>query len=150
MNNIENADSRYDIRQLSLITGLTDRTLRNYINSGVLRGEKIDGAWRFTEEQIQGFVSDPAVLPSIRAKKNAAVFDFLKDTKKQKNRCCIILDIPEGDGKAASRFFCNAICNGGYSDISFSFESVKCVPRIIVTGNTQEVLELVNRYHDLS
>ena len=33
---------RYDLNMMATITGLTTRTLRNYINMGLLQGEKID------------------------------------------------------------------------------------------------------------
>lgn len=40
----------YTIKDLSMISGLTDRTLRTYLKMGVLVGEKADGSWRFSEE----------------------------------------------------------------------------------------------------
>lgn len=33
----------YVINELVMFTGLTDRTIRNYLSSGILRGEKVDG-----------------------------------------------------------------------------------------------------------
>jgi DNA-binding transcriptional MerR regulator len=45
----------FTIDDLSTITMLSTRTLRNYITQGFLDGEKIDGAWRFTSEDIETF-----------------------------------------------------------------------------------------------
>ena len=42
----------YSIKDLTKISGFTDRTLRNYLKLGVLIGEKKDGQWYFNEEQI--------------------------------------------------------------------------------------------------
>ena len=58
----------YTISDIVAITGLSDRTIRNYISQKTLVGEKTDGAWRFTPEQLGAFMNDPNVLPSIRAK----------------------------------------------------------------------------------
>ena len=43
----------YSVRQLAECTGLSDRTIRNYLASGILEGEKTEGGWRFTPEQVE-------------------------------------------------------------------------------------------------
>lgn len=45
---MEGSGKYYLISHLVLLTGLTDRTIRKYISSGILQGEKIDGLWHFT------------------------------------------------------------------------------------------------------
>lgn len=45
---MENTEKYYLINHLVMITGLTDRTIRSYIASGILQGEKINGLWHFT------------------------------------------------------------------------------------------------------
>ena len=83
----------YVINELVMFTGLTDRTIRNYLSSGILQGEKVDGMWRFTSDQVEEFVKHPAVRPSILAKKNGLVYDFLADDQKKTQEVCVILDI---------------------------------------------------------
>lgn len=58
----------YTLGHLSQITGLTDRTLRSYLKNGILEGEKINGIWHFSEEQLDAFFRHPAVRPSIQSK----------------------------------------------------------------------------------
>lgn len=82
------------ISHITLLTGLTERTIRNYISSGILKGEKINGLWHFTPEQVEYFISHPAVRPSILAKQNSAVYDFLLNSKKEKCEICMIIDFP--------------------------------------------------------
>ena len=137
----------YNIAAISMITGLTDRTIRNYISAGLLMGEKINGLWHFTPEQVEAFIADPVVYPSIRAKNNALVYDFMSDGKKKNHQSCIILDLPGDDKKAAAEFFCYAINNGNFRNIQFSLDAVKKDPRVILRGNTDEVLKLVNQYY---
>lgn len=137
----------YNIAAVSMATGLTARTIRNYIASGLLQGEKINGIWHFTPEQVEAFIADPAVYPSIRSKNNALVYDFMADGKKASHQACIILDLPGDDRKKAAEFFCYAINNGDFRDIHFALDAIKSEPRVILTGNTQDVLALVNRYY---
>lgn len=137
----------YVINHLVMFTGLTDRTIRNYIASGILQGEKINGLWHFTPEQVDNFVRHPAVRPSILAKNNSMVYDFLLDNKKKKQEICVILDTPYDDKKSVAEFFCYNIANGDYHDIQFSFDGVAEMARVILKGDVTEVLRLVNEYH---
>ena len=99
----------YFISHLVLITGLSDRTIRNYISSGILKGEKINGIWHFTPEEVDDFVKNPLVRPSIVAKNNSVVYDFMLNDSKNEEEACVILDIPKGDRKEISEFFCYSI-----------------------------------------
>lgn len=77
---MENTADYYVINQVVMFTGLTDRTIRNYISSGILQGEKINGVWCFTPEQVEAFISHPSVRPSILAKNNGLVNDYYSKT----------------------------------------------------------------------
>lgn len=143
---MEHAENYYLINHLVLFTGLTDRTIRNYISSGILQGEKIDGLWHFTPEQVESFICHPAVRPSILAKQHSAVYDFLSDNKKDDFEICMILDIPGSGKKEIAEYFCYHISNEDYQNIHFSFDGVTKVPRVILKGNAAEVLRLVNGF----
>lgn len=137
----------YVINHLVMFTGLSDRTIRNYIASGILQGEKINGLWHFTPEQVEEFVRHPAVRPSILAKNNGLVYDFLLDTKKTGQEMCVILDTPCADKKTVAECFCYSINSGGYHNIQFSFDGVMETSRVILKGDAAEVLRLVNEYN---
>ena len=146
MNNQTAEGNYYTIGHMVQFTGLTDRTIRNYIALGILEGEKINGIWHFTPEQVERFVRDPAVKPSIQAKKNAMVFDFLLGNPKAGRRACVILDLPGEDEKKTAEFFCHSITEGDYHDLRFSFDSLNGTPRVILSGDAGEVLPLVNAF----
>ena len=137
----------YLISHLVLATGLTDRTIRKYIASGILKGEKIDGLWHFTPEQVESFIRHPAVRPSILAKSNGLVYDFLLNDRKKEPEACMILDIPNADRKTLAEFFCCRISEGNYRNLRFSFDGVGKTPRVILKGDAREVLTLVNAYY---
>ena len=143
---MENTGNYYLISHLVLSTGLTDRTIRNYISSGILQGEKINGLWHFTPEQVDAFICHPAVRPSILAKNHAAVYDFLLDTKKDDFEACVILDVPGRNRKEIAEYFCYRISTEEFQNIHFSFDGVAAVPRVILTGNAADVLRLVNGF----
>ncbi len=138
----------YTIGHITIMTGLTDRTIRRHIAAGFLTGEKINGVWHFTPEQVEAFMRHPAVRPGIVAKQNAVVYDFLLDTKKQTEQICLILDAPDAKEKPLYEHFAYAINNGSYRGISFTFESLQGQPRVILRGNAKDVLELVNTYYE--
>ena len=144
---MQDTGNYYLISHLVLATGLTDRTIRKYIASGILRGEKIDGLWHFTPEQVEEFIRHPAVRPSILAKKNALVYDFLLNDRKTEPEACLILDLPGADQKGAAEFFCCRISKGNFQNIRFSFDGAGRTPRVILKGNTREVLALANEFY---
>lgn len=146
MEKFETTGNYYLISHLTLITGLSDRTIRNYIASGILKGEKINGLWHFTPEEVNAFLRHPSVMPSIQAKHNAIIYDFLADRKKTEQEACLILDLPGHDPKTVAEFFCYAITNGDYSNIRFSFERSNGDPRVILRGKPHDVMKLIENY----
>ena len=47
----------YSINELAVMTGFTTRSLRNFIQMEFLKGEKVNGEWQFSTEQIENFFS---------------------------------------------------------------------------------------------
>ncbi len=134
----------YTLKDLIMITGLTERTLRNYLKLGILVGEKKDGIWCFGVEQIEELMQNETVRAAMHAKRQAIVFDFLNATKKKENSICVILDLPKDDAKEVSRFFCEAVsCRRG---LEMSFESKKGNNRVILKGGEETVLDILREY----
>ena len=143
---MENSNHYYLISHLVLASGLSDRTIRSHIAAGFLQGEKINGLWHFTPEQVENFFRHPAVRPGILAKQNAAVYDFLLNGKKESRQSCVILDLAGAEQREVAEFFCYRISNGDFRDIRFSFDGVGDVPRVILSGDMAEVLRLMSDY----
>lgn len=138
----------YLINHITLFTGLSDRTIRSYISSGILRGEKINGLWHFTPEQVEAFIRHPSVKPSILAKKNALVYDFMLDSSKPTHQICTILDLPGDDPKAVAEFFCDTINHGNFRNLRFSFDTLGSAPRVILNGDPKDVISMIQSYYD--
>ena len=48
----------YSISDIAKLTKLTDRTIRNYLANGTLKGTKIGGQWRFTQNDVKALFNN--------------------------------------------------------------------------------------------
>lgn len=136
----------YTIQEVALMSGLTDRTICNYIRDDILEGEKTDGVWQFTTEQVCRFFEHPSAAKSIHAVKNGQIFGFLADKWKKRPQICVILDLVGEDAPSVSTAFCERINAGHYeSDLTFSLEYMNNYPRVILRGQPDEVLKLIQQ-----
>ena len=138
---------QYNLNDLALMTGFTTRTLRNYLNQGLLEGEKENGLWQFTPEQLDRFFSEPFVKEGLRIKRSSAVFDFLAEKDRKEARTCVVLDFPADrrKGDAISAFFCRELQKA--SDLSFSYGWDKGFARVILTGAADAVEKILKAYY---
>jgi hypothetical protein len=140
----------YTLNNIATMTGLTTRTLRNYLQMGLLIGEKVDGVWRFSEEQLYAFMDNPTVRQGMHAKQNAIVTDFLLMGGRKENRTCVILDycMDWDDAKRAIDFFCEKINEQGDDELRFGMERHKKNVRLIISGSETAVKEIMKRYYE--
>ena len=139
----------YTINDIATMTGLTTRTVRNYMKLGILDGEKMDGTWKFSIEQVSAFMADKNVQPSIQAKKNGVVFDFLADKYKKVNEICTILDfqVSEEEAMEISDFFCKETCKENIGNMKFSFSYENGFARVILKGTEDFVSDIMKKYY---
>lgn len=141
----------YTINDLAVITSLTTRTLRTYLKTGQLSGEKIDGVWQFDEEALDSFINNSSVRPSILAKHKAILFDFLNDTHKKTDAVCITFDLPGSaeNAQEASRYFCEQVSKSDGGPLRFAFEETPTGGRGYLSGSPDTVLPMLNEYFRL-
>ncbi len=140
----------YTLNEVAQMSGLTTRTLRNYLSMGLLKGQRDSKCWSFTPEEISAFLGHPTVAPAIRAKRNGVVFDFLTDKRKKDKSICLILDLPDSDGCALSRQFTELFNQNEAGDgCTFSFDYTSGYSRVILTGPAEDVLALTKEFQAL-
>ena len=83
---------KYSIEDVSKMSGLTTRTIRNYLKDGLAHAAKEDGKWVFTSDEFVDMLSNNYISAAIKAKNNAPIFDFLADEKKKSNSICMVID----------------------------------------------------------
>ena len=139
----------FSINDLAMMTGLSTRTIRNYLSAGFLTGEKVDGNWTFTAEQVEEFTQNKAVQPSIKAKKNAIVFDFLGSKPYSGDRMCAVLDLASKEAMPASVFFCERISEcSPEAELHFASDPVGTGVRLILSGSPKDVMSLLNQFYE--
>ena len=137
----------YSIAEVAMFTGLTDRCIRNHIAKGYLQGEKVDGAWRFSSDQVGEYFLHPVVKAGMAARKNGVVYDFLQDTFKKTPQVCFILDIPDmAQADPAATFFLKEMNSDAYKGIRYAFDNLNGIPRVILTGDADAVLRMLAKY----
>ena len=138
----------YTISEVILMTRLTDRTIRNYIKLGLLEGEKKNGVWVFTKEQVSKMMSEPYVKQAIQIKRDVMIDHFLKEQRKKEASLCSVLDYPSIQENVAQRLCDTAIDYMNTQkpknvELSYSYDHQACLARFIVKGPTQRVMELL-------
>ena len=86
----------YTVEDIANMTSLTTRTIRNYLKDGILKGRKIGGQWRFTEEDIEMFMDSGSYRKDFVDKLKQDVIDFMdgvydfQDDAEEIQTCSII------------------------------------------------------------
>lgn len=140
----------YTINHVALMSGLSSRTIRNYMKMGFIEGEMINGVWHFSAEAVGDFFANPSVAPALRAKRNALIYDFLSDDCKQGNEMCAVIDnrATLDEANAMSEFFCYTINTEGLDCVRFGFSFNGSHARVILTGPEDAVQQLLARYYN--
>ena len=139
---------RFNIDDLAMITGLSTRTIRNYIADGFLVGDKSSGSWQFTLDQVDSFLQNKKVQPTLRSKKNAIVYDFLGSPHKDADMMCVVLDLPSDQALHASILFCKYISEvEAKAELRFASDRIGQMVRLILSGSDADVMDLLARYY---
>lgn len=141
----------YTINEVAVMTGFTTRSLRLFIQQGFLEGEKIDGKWSFTVEQLEAFISNPNIKAGIKIKNNALVYDFLADFEKSDSKTCIILDFhisSNEEFEEISTFFCTAMSDENVSASKMKLERQNNSVRLILTGPEDFIADVMKKCYE--
>ena len=135
----------YTVADVAEFTGMTGRTIRNYLKDGTLTGTKIGVQWRFTEEDIKRlFHKESFVIET----PTQHVRNFMSGTDSSLERLCSIIDLPGLSEDEGNELFDSL--NGRDEDLSVSREFFEDsgVFRICISGGTSSVesaLKLIKR-----
>ena len=141
----------YTINEVAVMTGFTTRSLRLFIQQGFLAGEKIDGKWNFTVEQLEAFISNPNIKAGIKIKNNALVYDFLAEFEKSENMTCIILDFhisSNEEFEEISSYFCAAMSDENVSVSKMKLEKQNNSVRLIISGPEDCIADVMKKWYE--
>lgn len=136
----------YSIDDISKMTMLSTRTIRNYIKLGLLNGSKTNGYWQFTSDDISKFMNNDYVTQSLNTKRNSLIYDYILNDSKSINSVCSIYDYPvENNIEAKSLYnkILKKINSNEYNNLKFSYNYSNNMVRIILIGDPNEINELI-------
>ena len=134
----------YTVADVAQITGLTSRTIRNYLKDGTLTGQKIGVQWRFTEDEIKKLFSRQTPGQSSPSQ---IVKSFLGEQERETSAFCALLDFPgvtQLDGMELYRRLQEA-CKEGISSMSYEYHDEGQLLRIAVSGDIEAVMDLLEQ-----
>ena len=85
----------YSIADIAKLTKLTDRTIRNYLSNGTLKGHKVGGQWRFTKDDIKALFSNDKFGDDMKVITEKRIVSYYNDKIEfeTNNHCCSIFNI---------------------------------------------------------
>ncbi len=134
----------FTIEDLAGMSGLSTRTIRNYITSGQLEGEKNDGIWRFTPEQFGRFLQQDMVRQSVQAKANGIVYDFLLTERRKEAEGCFIWDIPVSGDEAEQVLREKLMERVNASGVKCAYRFENGTARAILTGSPSALAGVIS------
>ena len=137
----------YRLKDVAMITGLTERTLRTYLRLGILKGKKEGRVWHFDMEELTDFLGHKAVKSAMESNRNTLVFDFLNDSFADDDMACVILHLEKGKSMKTANFFCDAV--NKREGVKMRFDTLRGTNQVILVGKVDTVDAIVDEYQNL-
>lgn len=140
----------YTVADVAALTGLTSRTIRNYLKDGTLHGKKIGVQWRFTEDDINALFQEVDFAQKLQGIEDNLVADFLKETARDEETECRILDIPdvtEEEWKRSLQKIRGEIDERkeGMPEFAWEYETEGNMLRVVIAGRPKDTERMVKR-----
>ena len=140
----------YTVDDIAQMTGLTSRTIRNYIKDGRLNGKKIGVQWRFTKEDINELFKEQDFTDSVEKAKNQLVIDYINAKEIKDISSCTIVDYPCSNSEEMESL-CNKVLDiineykkTGFIKFSYQYFEEYKKARFIIIGEIEWVQKLLN------
>ena len=134
-------DRPYALADIARMTGITERTLRKYVGSGALAGEKIAGKWRYTAEEAGRFLDRPEVKKLAARHRRALADDFLNTRIKPAPSMLCVLDMPGAPETFLESLL--AACEG--VQMAYAFDRATGMTRVTLVGAPEAVGKALSR-----
>lgn len=140
----------YTVADVAALTGLTGRTIRNYLKDGTLHGKKVGVQWRFTENDIEALFQEADHAQELTEARDNLVADFLRKTDRTEEMECRIVDIPRVEEELWKKNLKKlrqeiGEKRGGAPDFAWEYETDGKLLRIAVVGRTKDAEWLIKR-----
>lgn len=143
----------YTVEEIATMTSMTTRTIRNYIKDGLLKGRKIGGQWRFTEEDIKNLMDNGTYRENYFSNLKQDVLDFIDGVNTFADnigeiQTCSIIDLYEEKEIVKNKQdklmeFINSQQDtvGNYMSFSSNYIESELKTRIVIFANPKYLIE---------
>lgn len=134
----------YTVADVAQVTGLTSRTIRNYLKDGTLTGQKIGVQWRFTEDEIKKLFSRQS--PGQRSP-SQIVRGFLGEQDRARAEACVLFDFPDISELEGMELYqkMQEICCGEVGSMSYEYHEESRLLRVALSGDAEAVMDLLDQ-----
>ena len=136
---------KYTIKELSLMSGLTTRTIRNYLKLGLLKGSKENNKWIFNEDDTIEFFKNSYVKQSIEIKNLSLV---LESFNSEKEEVCNIIKIKDTLYENNIISIYNQI--NSYDNFSFKMHKENEIVKMVFRSNIETSLKFLSFINQLT
>ena len=137
----------YTVSDVAQMTGLTERTIRNYIKDGKLQGKKVGVQWRFTEEDIGNLFQDPSVSGKVMENNHEKITRFIEQKPIAETGAILINEAVENEKELEKKVekiidFVNQNKNFRFSYQYFKEDKIA---QFILIGNIKTIGEFMEK-----
>lgn len=120
-------DKLYTVDEVAQMTRLTSRTIRNYIKSGLLRGKKVGGQWRFSQIDIENLMSISTAAAKMSSANRRDVLNFIDRTEPHTAQVCAVADLQLSQGAAEklAQKICKIASQTEEENLRFHYEYIE-------------------------
>lgn len=143
----------YSIADIAKLTKLTDRTIRNYLSNGTLKGHKVGGQWRFTKDDIKALFSNDKFEDDMKVVTEKRILSYYNDKIDFEidNHCCNIINLKIKDKETRKNFYkeFKEIPNDKNKKEQILFFEENGDIKIVIINSIEfsyKIMELVRRY----
>ena len=147
----------YTVSDVARIMHMTERTIRNYLKDGILKGTRVGGQWRFSRDDLEDLIQNSTFRKKVKDNASQKAKDYIdrKVAILGDLTVCAVIDYKHEDqdyldklecqaGKIVSEYKGNvhltAISENGIGRCTI-IGTIECVTRVLEVFKTIEVKE---------
>lgn len=146
-------EKTYTVKEIAQKLHLTDRTIRNYLASGQLKGTRVGGQWRFSQTDIMNLFQTSEFRKKVKDKANSNAKDFIDKKLDMEGpvTVCAIINYENKDQDYMDKLECEAgkIALNYKGNVKFTAVSEKGMGRCTVIGTIECVSRVLEVFKKL-
>lgn len=137
----------FTVKDVAMMAGLSERTIRNYLKDGLLTGKKVGVQWRFTKEDVESLFRDGEVNKRITEEAWEKATAFIKKVPAAETSLLLINEAVQDQRELEQSLEELTQYLSQYKDFWFSFQyfEEQKAGQFILAGATQVVEKFLEK-----